>query len=429
MALILPYMDQNPDDPRALFIAGFLFLKSDHPGLAYHVNARTVQVAPDQAIAWHNLGKAANDLQKTEEAEQCFRRALQIDPKLVSSLDGMGLINLNRSEFGLAIEYCNKALKVDPSLMDSKVNRGMSFLALRRWEGWEGYNENIGLNKDRKELKYGEEPRWDGTKGQDIVCYGEQGIGDELCFASCIPDLIRDSAKVTIECDKRLECLFRRSFGGDVFGTRYDAVRPLEGRKFDARVAIGKLPQFYRNKDEDFPKKPFLIPDPQMRIQWKALLDSLGPEMKVGLAWTGGRKNTGKARRSLPLEEFLPILKNRAHFISLQYFDRQEEIDEFQEKHGILVHHWPHGVQSYDYDLTAALVAELDLVISVTTAIVDLSAGLGKECWCLVPEKANWKYPPGDYAWSDKVTLYRQKSTQWPINKLAQMLHDRIAER
>jgi hypothetical protein len=68
-------------------------------------------------------------------------------------------------------------------------------------------------------------------------------------------------------------------------------------------------------------------------------------------------------------------------------------------------------------------------VISVTTAVVDLCAGLGKECWCLVPEKANWKYPPGDYAWSDKVKLHRQKSGVWPIHKLAEGLHDRIAER
>src|SRR5581483_158440 len=101
MALLLPYLDQSPDDPRALFILGFLFLKSDRPGIAYHINARTVQIAPDQAIAWHNLGKAANDLQRTEEAEKCFKRALQINPKQVTSLDGMGLINMNRSEFGL----------------------------------------------------------------------------------------------------------------------------------------------------------------------------------------------------------------------------------------------------------------------------------------------------------------------------------------
>jgi tetratricopeptide (TPR) repeat protein len=385
-------------------------------------------LAPAVAEAWHNLGKTCYELQRTEEAETCFRRALKLKPDYVNSLDGLGLINLNRCDYGLAVEYCKRALKIDPTTMDSEVNLGMSYLAMRKWEGWAGYNKNLGQNKDRKELAYGETPRWNGAKGKDVVCYGEQGIGDEISFASCIPDLIRDSKSVVIECDKRLKGLFQRSFGVEVHGTRYTDDRPwVDGRKFDGRVAVGQLPEFYRQADKDFPGTPYLIADPQMRLQWRALFDSLGPEPKVGIAWTGGRKHTSQHRRSVNLETLLPILRQKAHFVSLQYHDPSEEIEAFEERHGIKIHHWPHGVQSYDYDPTVALIAELDLVISVTTTVVHVAGALGKECWCLVPEKVMWRYgvEGSDFPWAKSVTLYRQKGREWPTGILAAKLKER----
>src|SRR4029077_13556558 len=175
-------------------------------------------------------------------------------------------------DFLKTIEYCDKALALAPDMMDSMVNRGMSYLAFRRWEeGWDGYCRNLGQNKDRKERIYGEEPRWDGAKGLNLVCYGEQGIGDEITFASVIPDLIRDSRSTVIECDKRLEGLFARSFPEcEVHGTRYkDAKEWLNCTRFDARVAMGDLTNFYRKTTDSFPKTPYLKPSPEMRLQWR----------------------------------------------------------------------------------------------------------------------------------------------------------------
>src|SRR4029078_6204851 len=132
-----------------------------------------------------------------------------------------------------------RALAENPEANEARTNRGMAYLALKRWrEGWRDYNTNIGIEKNRPELKYGDEPRWDGTKGLDVVVFGEQGIGDELSFASVLPDLIQDCKRFTFECEKRTAPLFRRSFPkSTVHGTRY---KPEESsgwtqeRKFDA---------------------------------------------------------------------------------------------------------------------------------------------------------------------------------------------------
>lgn len=424
----------------------YAFMKSGNYGLAYQMNKRAVELAPHMHVIWHNLGKCAYECLKYEEAEQYWRRAHKMAPDYPLPLDGLGLIHLNKCDYQQAIAFCDKALKLDPGNVDSLVNRGMAYLSLGDWsEGWRGYNANIGVHKDRKERVYGSEVRWDGTKGKRVVVYGEQGIGDEISFASCLPDIIRDSSEVVIECDRRLEGLFRRSFKVPVFGTRYDAEPHGDIPKdFDYRAAVGALPQFYRNNDEDFPGTPYLTASPEMRTQWRALLDSLGPEPKIGIAWSGGRRHTGQARRSVSLETLLPILRYPAHWVSLQYqtpswdadkilasVEQPEDIEPFYETHGIKIHHWPWGTSIYDYDLTAALVAELDLVISVTTAVVDLAGGLGTECWCLVPSKPVWRHLGGrggeSFPWSKSVRLFRQKGSEWPVHLISGALKDKFA--
>ena len=430
-----------------MYVLAYVFMKSGNYGLAYQMNRRAAELAPSMHVIWHNLGKCAFECMKYEEAEEHWRKAVKMKPDYTLPLDGLGLINLNKGHYGQAIEYCNRALKMDPGNVDSSVNRGMAYLALGRWkDGWPGYNANIGKHKDRKERIYGSEIRWDGSKGKKVVCYGEQGIGDEISFASCIPDLIRDSQEVVIECDRRLENLFKRSFRCEVYGTRYDNdPHPSIPQSFDARVAMGELPQYYRNADEDFPGAPYLVADPQKRIQWRALLDSLGPEPKIGIAWTGGRRQTGKDRRSVNLDMLLPILRYQAHWVSLQYqtenwekdkilamTEKPEEIESFEETHGIKIHHWPWATQAYDYDHTAALVAELDLVIAVTTAVVDLSGALGTECWCLVPSRPVWRHLGGvggsHFPWAKSVSLFRQKGKDWPIYQVVEELKGKFGD-
>jgi tetratricopeptide (TPR) repeat protein len=194
-----------------LFLLGYVFMKSDSIGLAYQAFRRSADLFPGEAAIWHNIGKLYHERQEDDKADEFFRKALKCKADFSNSLEGLGMTHLNRGEFGQAIEYCNRALAENPDAMEARLNRGMAYLALKRWrEGWRDYNVNIGKDKNRKEPIYGSEPRWDGSKGKDVVVYGEQGIGDEISFASMIPDLIKDSKSVTIECDGRLDITRRR---------------------------------------------------------------------------------------------------------------------------------------------------------------------------------------------------------------------------
>jgi len=339
---------------------------------------------------------------------------------------------LNRGEFDNCIAYANRALAESHDASDARTNRAMGYLATRRWrEGWRDYSANVGREKNRKEMTYGKEPRWDGTKGLNIVCYGEQGIGDELSFASCLSDLIRDSKSVTLETDMRLERLFQRSFPSTkVYGTRYKEARRWvdAGTDFDARVALGELPSFYRLKNEDFHGKSYLVAQPEMVLQWKALLESLGDKPRIGLAWAGGIPKTGQARRTVTLDTFGQLFKGfDAHWISLQYKDL-DGIPEAEKKYGIKIYDWDWGVRVHDYDQTIALISQLDLVISVCTTVVHAAGGLGKECWCLVPEVPMWRYlaEGEDFPWAASVKLFRQKRKEWPVHLLLGKLREQF---
>lgn len=425
-------LNEDFNNPRALFIIGYVLLKAERFGLAYNINKIVTQMAPNRAEPWNNMGMCHQETLNLDDAERCFRQSLKIEPGSKAAMNNMALIYVNRGQPEAALQWSEKALKIDPAMKDAQDNKGLACLMLGKWaEGWKNWEASLG-GPQRREIVYGSEPRWDGSRGKTVVVYGEQGLGDEIAFASCIPDAIRDCKKVVIDCDHRLAGLFKRSFPqADVYGTRFQKEVGWPAKyQIDARCAMGGLPKFYRNRDEDFPRAPYLIPDPERRIQWKALLESLGPGMKIGFAYTGGLLSTGAKKRSLDLDQLLPLLKQEAHWVSLQYRD-PPDCEAFFRDHGIRLHHWRRGTQTDDYDDTAALVAELDLVITVTTTVVHLCGAIGTPCWVLTPKHPPWFFGLGreDMQWYSCVRLFRQK-TDWDevVRRIAKELHVVVAK-
>jgi len=433
LTLASHYLNDNFDHVPTLVLVANILLEAERVGLAQTVLKRVAQIDPNDPFVWNNLGVCYREGSNLEEAETHFFRALKVNPQDALAHGNLAQLYNNTGQFPLSIKHATRALQIDAGYAEAMYNRALANIALGNYkEGWADYDCILGMAKIRKERLYGMTPRWNGIEGKTIIAYGEQGIGDEIAFSACLPALAKEN-KVIVECNPRLWGLFNRSFGLETHGTRFEERLPWLHdqktgmlRKTDAAVAFGSLPQYYQPSGE-----PYLIADPQRRIQWRALLDSLGPKLKVGISWTGGNKGTGKARRSVGLDDLLPILRQDATFISLQYMD-SPEIGALERDYGIKIQHWPHGVQSEDYDDTAALVSELDLVISVTTAVIHLSGALGKPCWVMAPKSPRWFYGmTGEkLPWYKSVKLYRQKE-KWVdvIAKIATDLRTLIMER
>lgn len=407
----------------ALFLVGYCILKTERFGLAYNIFRRVAELQPNRSEPWNNAGMCHQETWNLEDAEKCFRKALQLEPENAAAMQNLALIYVNRCNPDEALRWVSLAEKKNAS-WEATDNKALALLMKRDWSGWKYYADTAGRHKQRQIRDYNGEPLWAGESGK-VVIYGTQGLGDEIGFASVIPDAIK-RAEVIIDCDHRLESLFRRSFPeAKVYGTRFKD-RKWED-KADYSIPVDCLPALFRTKDEDFTGEAYLRPDPEGALQWRALFDTYKKPV-IGIAWTGGINNTNKAARSLTLEDYLPIFKSvDAVWVSLEYRDRDDEIQAFKAKHGIEIKQWKRATQSKDYDDTASLVAELDLVVSVTTAVVHLAGALGKECWCLAPNKPRWFYGlEGDIPWYKSVKMFRQ-GKDWPIEQMAKLLSLRFS--
>jgi hypothetical protein len=245
--------------------------------------------------------------------------------------------------------------------------------------------------------------------------HAEQGLGDEIMFASCVPDLMALGGRCIIECSPSLAVLFSRSFPGAIVhaGVQSDSDAgwlACHGR-VDYQVAIGSLPGFFRRCAADFPARDqYLIADPARVDYWRKRLAAFGGSNKVGLAWRGGMKSTRQVLRSMDLETLLPVLRTAGcTFVCLQYGDVRAELGELAAKYGIEVKIWPETIN--DYAEAAALVGALDLVISVQTSIVHLAGALGKPVWAMLPAVSEWRYLQAgeEMPWYRSVRLLRQQ--------------------
>jgi len=427
LALANDLLSDDFDNTVALFIIGYCLLKTEKYGLAYNIFMRCAGLKPDRSEPWNNAGMCHQETWNLDDAERCFRKSLQLEPDNAAAMQNLALIYVNRCQPEEALKWVRRAEQTNQPTWEALDNKALALLMKGQWEeGWKCYRATAGRDKVRQLRAYRtpDEPMWNGEKGT-VVIYGTQGLGDELSFASCIPDAL-ERANVIIDCDHRLEGLFKRSFPkATVYGTRFKDVH--WEAEVDYSIPIDCLTSIFRNREEDFPGVPYLIPDPERRLQWRALFDTMRKPV-IGIAWTGGKKSTGKKKRSLTLDHLEPLLRSvDATWVSLEYRDKSDEIEAFKKKTGIQIHEWKRATQTQDYDDTAGLVAELDCVVSVTTAIIHLCGAIGKECYCLVPNLPRWFYQieRDGLPWYKAVKLFRQpKGEGWskPITDISNLL-------
>lgn len=404
MDALKPYWKEHPEDPSAIAMAAHIYEASGNIPVAYNLFRLAKDLAPGEASHWLNFGRCAEDLWRTQEASRAYNRALSQcsrDSTRVHILGNLSALHIDNGEYEKAQEWAQRALKIDPENRGARSNLGFTQLALGDWEnGWKNYRNNIGTDARRYQVYSSDpEPLWDGSPGQAVVFYGEQGLGDEIVFASMAEDAARYCRKVILDCDPRLEGLFKRSFPQlTVYGTRNQSRLnwAAEDRSIDAVIPSGQVGEFVRARPEDCPQTPWLVPDPFRVAMWKDQWSKLGKPV-VGIAWSGGIRKTGAQFRYASLKHWESILEIDAHFVSLEY-----RAGETHPK----VHEYPWATRSQDYDDTAALVASLDLVVCVPTSVVHLAGALGTPVVAMHGPMDCWKYRAG-------IPFHPAEHVQW----------------
>jgi tetratricopeptide (TPR) repeat protein len=418
------YLREHPDDAQALAILSACYKQGERNAVAYVLAKRAVELRPDRPETWVCQGFAAQSLWRMDEALDCYRKCQQratTNKQKALYFNNIASVHLDLGQFAKAEEFVDKSLELEPNEPNARHNKGLCLLARREWStAWEFYSASIGSSQ-RTEFRYGKEPRWDGKPFPGaLVIYGEQGLGDEVCAASAINDIIAAQeaigGRVILDVDYRLKNLFARSFPkATVHGTRWEKKLdwPEADRNIVASIACFEVLKFFRNKAEQFTGEAYLTPCQDRKAMWA---NKHAGKPTIGIAWTGGTWRNAGSFRQLPLEQWQPLFDAvDANWVSLQYKDAANEIG------GTPVKQYPWATLTKDYDDTAALVSSCDLVIGMQTSVNHLAGALGVPNWIILPKTSQWRYGEAydDLPWYKGTKLYRQGQQLWPIATIA----------
>jgi len=342
---------------------------------------------------------------------EAARAAGLADPEIGLN-HALGLQFLGRHREALA-SY-DAAVDQYPDSVLLRFHRALALLAAGEFErAWADYELRLASRDLAPPLRSLE--LWSGQPLPDrtLLVYGEQGIGDEIMFASCIPQLIQRCPHVVLVCAGRLESLFRRSF---------PQVRVLSKDRTDnaaaeqalaaasIMTAIGSLPRHLRRTRADFPEHGgYLRADPDLVAHYRARLDALPRGLKVGFSWRGGSPQSRRLSRSLGPGEVDALLENPdVQFVNLQYDSRGDEPEIAAAIASGKLLHWPEALA--DYEHTAALICALDLTLSVCTAVIHLAGALGRSVLIMAPHCPEWRYGIAGEAtpWYPSARILRQ---------------------
>jgi tetratricopeptide (TPR) repeat protein len=390
--------------PELLYLVADCHIRKGWNGSAINLLGVALQTKPDFQEAWNNLGVAFKHENFHDYARAAWEKALAISPS-VEAMANMATLSADTGNPDDAIMWCKKAVEANPEHWQSHWNRALAELTKRNWAvGWDLYEYRLKLSHYDCRPTI-DAPQWGGEHVGHLYLHGEQGVGDEVMFASLIPDVLQRVDRLTVEAHVKLAGLLRQSFP-EIAVVSKEA--EATGILCDAKCGMGTAASFFRRSREQFPGTPYLKPDNELVAHYRTELRKLGPGPYVALTWVGGVKKTRVEDRSIPLALYRPIL-NKYTCVSAQYtIHAAEEIEYEREKAGLAK--IDAASCGDDMHAQAALFAACDAVVTVCQTAVHVAGSIGVPAFVLVPSRPSWRYgiEGEDLPWYNSVRLFRQ---------------------
>ena len=360
---------------------------------------KALSLKPNCAEAYCNIGNAFAAQGNLEEAIIAYRKSLSINPDSVVAHSHMAAVFADQGKLEEAIEAYSKALAINPDYGDA--HNGLSFALLNVGELKRGLDEYEWRWKSTKYIsskRHFSQPLWDGQKSlqnKKILLWCEQGVGDTINWASCLPLVTSQAKHCIVECQEKLVPLLSRSFP-NVEVKPENRSLDTERNDFDYHLPMGSL---YRSFASEVSRKAkadaFLFPDPVRINFWRNRLISMGKGPYVGISWKSANMSAKRLPNYASTSDLSPVLTlPGVTFINLQYVDFADDLSKIQNELGVTVHHFDDLDHYNDLLEVAALCAALDIIVSTTSAVPFISAGVGT-----LTKFASWKQSP----WSNNL--------------------------
>jgi tetratricopeptide (TPR) repeat protein len=441
-------LDLCPDLPQGHCNMGIVLAERGEQAAALRSFERAFEIDPTMLAARENYAYLVSKTQPIDATLAAWDEVLRLDPRHQRAHVVKSGVLMCAGRFAEAVESLGRAEQIGgetPTMAlyravidadtgkpdraigalealrgkipDADIDWNLALVYLSQGDfarGWPLYEARPTRSDPQKRRPYGF-PEWDGGRLTDgaLLVVAEQGLGDEIMFASCYADVIERAPGCVIECDPRLARIFERSFpNAQVVGIARDndASWTRDYPKLGRQVLAGSLPRMFRSGEASFPRHAgFLRLDPSRVDEWRTRLAALDGNLKVGIAWNGGLDHTRRALRCLPVSDLAGLLRNTRHtIVSLQHDDKRGEAMQLAGLSGRAVHEFPDALA--DLDEQAALIKALDVIITVCSSVVHLGGAVGARTWVLTPSVAEWRYRNAGETlpWYPTVRLYRQ---------------------
>jgi tetratricopeptide (TPR) repeat protein/GT2 family glycosyltransferase len=379
-----------------------------------------IRLEPDFAEAYYNMANSLRDETRCIEAIENYRHAVRLKPDFAEAYNHLGVVLNAQGGFAEsienheAIENYRRALKLNPDFAEAHWNLSLVLLRTGKLsEGWKEYEWR--RNSKLKIITYPhsfERPRWDGScfKDKRLLVHYEQGLGDTIHFVRYLPVVKARGGTVILEVRKPLYRLLQGFPGIDeLVEASFDKKPDV---KFDYHISLMDLPKIFGTTLETIPAEvPYINCCPTKAEYWKNKLT--GADLKVGIVWAGSPSHGNDQNRSCTLKYFKPLTKiDGVQLYGLQKGQAIEQVEKLADEMTLT----NLGIEFEDFTDTAAVIENLDLVISVDTSVLHLAGAMGKPVWALLPFAPEWRWMLNrqDSPWYPTMKLFRQKKWgQW----------------
>jgi tetratricopeptide (TPR) repeat protein len=367
-----------------------------------------LSISPDSAELFNNKGNALKALGRLDEALAHYDRATALKPDYVQAYSNRGSCLDDMGRYGEALSSYKDALALQPDHPDAHWNTAITSLRAGDLKtGWIESEWRWKTSSFQVRHRHFKQPLWLGAEpvdGKVLLLYNEQGLGDALQFCRYIPLVAARGARVVLEIDGPLKELL-----SGLTGVSHCISKGETLPDFDFHCPLTSLPLAFETTLDTIPSAvPYLSVDAHA-IDWRMRLHSQNLP-RIGLVWSGNPDHRNDHNRSMPLETLLPLLDVEAQFVSLQKIVRPSDEAVLRERSDVL--HLGPELQSFSD--TAALIEQLDLVISVDTSVAHLAGALGRPVWILLPYIPDWRWllERDDSPWYPTARLFRQSQTR-----------------
>ncbi len=403
----------RPDYPEALNACGNALVSLERPKEALSFYRRAIAGKPDFAELYGNLGNALRALGLRDEARENYDRAVALNESAPGQTKELSVAYYNRANLALdtldhqsALADFEKAIAHDPDSTMANLNASLTRLQggdfKRGWPDYEWRWRDSGLASSRRKFDV---PRWTGAadiKGKRLLLYAEQGFGDTLQFVRYVPMAAARGGHVVLEVQPPLRRLLDGFAGAAQIVARGEPVPPV-----DFECPLLSLPLAFATDLDSVPAPlGYLKAEPAAVAAWQKRLGAkTGP--RIGFVCSGSATHKNDKNRSIAMRNMLAIAPEGMNFICLQKELRPADAAFLRSRRDVPFF----GDTLADFADTAALIANMDLVVTVDTSVAHLAGALGKPTWVLLPYNPDWRWLLGrsDSPWYPNMRLFRQK--------------------